>query len=66
MYEVHRVDGYTDLSAMVVEEIGLHVEDILVSFVLSIFISWTLRIQGLVSLTKSLLNSQSFIIKKLR
>ena len=29
-----RVDTYTDTSAMVVEGIGLHVEDILVSLVL--------------------------------
>ena len=27
--EVHRIDAYTDLSAMVMEGIGLHVEDIL-------------------------------------
>ena len=41
----HRlIDAYTDLSAMVVEEIGLHVEDILVSLILSIIISWTFRI----------------------
>ena len=30
--------------AMVVEGIGLHVEDILVSLVISIIISWTFRI----------------------
>ena len=41
MYQVHRIDAYTDLSAMVVEGIGLRVEDILVSLVLSIIISWT-------------------------
>ena len=29
---------------MVVEEIGLHVEDLIVYFVLSIIISWTFRI----------------------
>ena len=29
MYRVHRIDAYTDLSAMVVEGICLHVEDIL-------------------------------------
>ena len=45
MYQVHRIDAYTDLSAMVVEGIGLHAEDILVSLVLSkIIISWTFRI----------------------
>ena len=44
MYQVHRIDAYTDLSAMVVEGIGLHVEDILVSLVLPIMISWTFRI----------------------
>ena len=44
MYHVHRIDTYTDLSAVVVEGIGLHVEDILVSLVLSIIISWTFRI----------------------
>ena len=27
-YQVHRIDTYTDLSAMVVEGIGLHAEDI--------------------------------------
>ena len=36
--------AYTDLSAVVVEGIGLHVEDILVSLVLSIIISCTFRI----------------------
>ena len=41
---VHRIDAYTDLSAMVVEGIGLHVEDILVSLVFSIIISWPFRI----------------------
>ena len=35
------IDAYTDLSAMVVEGIDLHVEDTLVSLVLSITISWT-------------------------
>ena len=44
MYQVHRIDPYTDLSAMVVEGISLHVEDILVSLVLPIIISWTFRI----------------------
>ena len=44
-YWVHRIEAYTDLSAVVVVEgIGLHVEDILVSLVLSIIISWTFRI----------------------
>ena len=72
MYEVHRIDAYTDLSvdvtvssgmkktcastfrwqvlhgcwpapAIVVEGIGLHVEDILASLVLPIVISWTFR-----------------------
>ena len=28
MYQVQRIDGYTDLSVMVAEGIGLHVEDI--------------------------------------
>ena len=36
VYQVHRIDVYTDLSAVVVEEIGLHVEDVLVSLALSI------------------------------
>ena len=36
MYDVHRIDVLTDLSVVVVEGIGLHVEDILVSLVLSI------------------------------
>ena len=44
MYQVRRIDAYTDLFAMVVEGIGLHVEDILVSLVLSIIIFWTFRI----------------------
>ena len=44
MYKVLHIDAYTDLSAMVVEGIGLHLEDILVSLVLSIIISWTFRI----------------------
>ena len=45
MYQVHRIDAYTDLIlVMVVEGIDLHVEDILVSLVLSIIISWTFRI----------------------
>ena len=44
MYEVHRIEAYTDVSAVVVEGIGLHVEDILVSLVLSIIISWTFSI----------------------
>ena len=44
VYQVHRIDAYTDLSAMVVEGIGLHAEYILVSSVLSIIISWTFRI----------------------
>ena len=44
VYQAHRIDAYTDLSAMVVEGIGLHVEYILVSWVLSIIISWTFRI----------------------
>ena len=38
------LDAYTDLSAMVVEGIGLHVEDILIFLVLSIIISWTFGI----------------------
>ena len=38
MYQVHRIDAYTDLSAMVVDGIGLHVEDILVSLVHAIII----------------------------
>ena len=46
MYQVHRIDAYTDLSAMVVEGIGLHNEEILVSLALSINISWTFRILG--------------------
>ena len=44
MYQVHRIDAHTDLSAVVVEGIGLHVEDILVSLVLSIMISWIFMI----------------------
>ena len=36
MYQVHRIYGYTNFTAMVVEGIDLHVEDILVSLVLSI------------------------------
>ena len=44
MYEVRRIDAYNDLSAMVVVKIDLHVEDILVSLVPSIIISWTFRI----------------------
>ena len=44
MYQVHRIDAYIDLSAMVVEGIGLHVENMLWSLVLSIIISWTFRI----------------------
>ena len=44
VYQVHRIDAYTDLSTMVVEGIGLHIEDILVFLVLSIIISWTFRI----------------------
>ena len=44
VYQVHRIGAYTDLSVMVLEGIGLHVEDILVSLVLSIIISWTFRI----------------------
>ena len=73
MYQVHRIDAYTDLSvdvtvrsgvkkirdstfhrkllhvcwpapAIVVEGIGLHVKDILVSLVILIIISWTFRI----------------------
>ena len=56
MYEVHRKDMYTDTYtdlvlrgywpalAMVVEGIGLHVEDLLVSLVFSLNISWTFRI----------------------
>ena len=44
MYQVHRIDAYTDFSAVMVEGIGLHVEEILVSLVLSIIISWTFRI----------------------
>ena len=32
VYQVHHIDAYTDLSGMVVEGIGLHVEDILGSF----------------------------------
>ena len=44
VYQLHRTDAYTHLSAVVVEGIGLHVEDILVSLVLSIIISWTFRI----------------------
>ena len=39
MYQVHRIDAYTDLSVVMVEGIGLHVEDILVSLVLSIIVS---------------------------
>ena len=41
---VRRIDAYTDLSAVVVEGTGLHHEDIVVSLVLSIIISWTFRI----------------------
>ena len=44
VYQVHRIDAYIDLSAMVVEGIGLHVEDKLVSLVLSLIISWTFMI----------------------
>ena len=44
MYQVHCIDAYTAVSAMVVEGIGLQVEDILVSLALSIIISWTFRI----------------------
>ena len=51
VYQLHRIDAYIDLSrydlsapVMVVEGICLHVEDILVSLVLSIIISWTFRI----------------------
>ena len=44
VYQVHRIDAHTDLSAMVVGGIGLHVKYILVSLVLSIIISWTFRI----------------------
>ena len=46
MYQVYRIDAYTDLSEMVVGGMGLHVKDILVSLVLSIIIglSWTFRI----------------------
>ena len=36
--------SYTHLSAMVVEGIGPHVEDILVSLILTIIISWSFRI----------------------
>ena len=36
--------GCWPASAMMVEEIGLHVKDILVSLVLSLIISWTFRI----------------------
>ena len=66
VYEVHRIDAYTDFPgnvtvlsgvkktwqvlhgccpalAMVVEGICLHVEDKLVSLVLSLIISWTFR-----------------------
>ena len=46
MYQVHRIDTYTDLhvSALVVEGIGLHVEDIFVSLVLSIILGfWPMR-----------------------
>ena len=41
MYQVRRIDAYTDLSAMVVEGVGLNVEDIGLLFflVLSIIIS---------------------------
>ena len=45
MYQLHRMDAYTDLSAIVVEGISQHVEDILVSLVLSIIIiPWTFSI----------------------
>ena len=44
MNQVHRIDAYTDLSAVMVEGMGIHVEDILGSLVLSIIISWTFRI----------------------
>ena len=44
MYKVHRIDVYIDLSAMVVEGISLHVENILFSLVLSIIISCIFRI----------------------
>ena len=40
------IDTYTDVSALLLEGIGLHVEDIFVSFVLSIIKSWTFRIQA--------------------
>ena len=43
VYQVHRIDAYTDLSAMVVEWIGLHVKDTCL-LVLSIIISCTFRI----------------------
>ena len=45
MYQVHYIDVYTDLAAMVVVGKRLHVEDILISLVpLIIIISWTFRI----------------------
>ena len=44
VYQVHHIDAHTDLSAVVVKGIGLHVEDILVSLALSIIISWSFRI----------------------
>ena len=44
MYQVHRIEAFTDLSEMVVEGIGPHVEYILVSLFFSIIIFWTFRI----------------------
>ena len=44
VYQEHRIDAYTDLSAMMVEGICLHVEDMFFSLVLSIILSWAFRI----------------------
>ena len=46
------MNACTDLSAMVVEGIGLYVEDILVSFFISIIISWTFRKTNTAMFTK--------------
>ena len=97
VYELHRIDAYTDLSvnvtvrsgvketrscifhwqvlhgcwpapAMVVEGIGIHVEDILVSLVLSISSVhlgfWPMRKTNTVMLTKHLANFLSKALKQ--
>ena len=52
VFQVHRIDAYSDLSAMVVEGIGLHIEDILVSLVLSMIIFWPKRKNNTAIFTK--------------